>query len=86
MSQEQFYQTVQLQEEYEMRLKNFTQELREEFEMSGVQYCLYCLTDRGNKYSCCHENHFGTFNDLPKEDQDYLIQEEIDNYQEWSKK
>ena len=86
MSQKQFYQTVQLQEEYEMRLKNFAQELREEFEASTTEYCLYCLKERAGKMGCCQENHFGLFTDLPQEDQDYLIQEEIDNYQEWSKK
>ena len=86
MSQEQFYQTVQMQEEYEMRLKNFVQELREEFEASSEQYCMYCLTERGDKNGCCEENHFSTFADLPQEDQDFLIQEEIDKYEEWSKK
>ena len=89
MSQQQFYETVQRQEEWEndMKLKTFAQEIREEMISSQREYCCYCLTPKGDKWHCCQENDFVTFADLYEEDQEFLIQEEIDcAYNAWDKK
>lgn len=88
MSQQQFYETVQRQEEQEndMKLKTFAQEIKEELMSSQTQYCCYCLTPKGDKYHCCQENDFVTFADLYEEDQKFLIEEAIEEYEEWSKK
>lgn len=87
MSQQQFYETVQRQEEWEndMKLKTFADNIRQELMQSDEQYCYYCLTPKEEKWHCCQENHFGRFADLPEEDQNFLIQEEIDEYERLSK-
>jgi hypothetical protein len=38
-------------------------------------YCVYCVTPKGDSYSCCQENHFVPFNDLYPEDQAALLEE-----------
>jgi hypothetical protein len=38
-------------------------------------YCVYCLTPKGDSYSCCQENHFVPFGDLYPEDQAALLEE-----------
>lgn len=88
MSQQQFFETVQRQEEWEneMKLKTFADNIRQELRQSDEEYCYYCLTPKGDKWHCCKENHFGHFSDLYEEDQDFLVQEAIDEYEEWSKK
>lgn len=87
MSQQQFYETVQRQEEWEndMKLKTFADNIKEELSQSDEQYCYYCLTPKGTKWHCCHENHFGTFSDLDDDLQKILIQAEIDEYERLSK-
>ena len=87
MSQQQFFETVQRQEEWEndMKLKTFADNIKEELSKSREEYCYYCLTPKGEKWHCCKENHFGTFSDLPEDDQAFLIQEEIDEYERLSK-
>lgn len=87
MSLQQLYETVIREEEYIMeQRKTFASELRSEFMKSGQEYCYYCLKPKGDKHHCCSENHFGTFADLPKDDQDTIIDEEIEIYDEWSRK
>lgn len=87
MSLQQLYETVIREEEYIMeQRKTFAEELRSEFMKSDTQYCLYCLAPKGDKYHCCEENHFGTFAELPEDDQEILIEGEIDAYEEWSRK
>ena len=54
MSQEQFYQTVQMQQEYEM--KSWVEQYLDE--EANVEYCPYCMSPRGGKRSCCGEVHF----------------------------
>lgn len=38
-------------------------------------YCVYCLTPKGDRFSCCQENHFVPFDDLYPEDQAVLLEE-----------
>lgn len=87
MSLQQLYETVIREEEYIMdQRKTFAEELRSEFLRSGTEYCLYCMEPKGDKHHCCGENHFATFVDMPEEDQEWLIEQEIDMYDEWSRK
>jgi len=69
-----------------MKLKNFAQEIKEEMQQSDTKYCCYCLMPQDGKLGCCQENHFVTFNDLYEEDQKFLMQEAIDEYETWSAK
>jgi hypothetical protein len=69
-----------------MKLKNFRQEIRDELMRSTTQYCCYCGDRKGGKYVCCGEAHFVHFGDLYEEDQDAIIQDELDEYEDWSKK
>lgn len=73
MSQQEFYETVQRQEEH---MKDFLETAKEEFK--GIQYCPYCMEPRGNKMSCCSEVHFVDFEDLDDDTQRNIIQEEYD--------
>lgn len=86
MSLQQLYETVIREEEYIMeQRKTFEEELVSEFMNSDMQYCLYCLTPKGDKLHCCEESDFGTFAELPKEDQAILVEEEVEAYKEWSR-
>jgi hypothetical protein len=69
-----------------MKVKNFREEIRDELMGSSTEYCCYCLDPKGSKYSCCKENHFVPFSDLYEDDQNYLIDEQVDEYEDWSKK
>jgi hypothetical protein len=73
MSQEQFYQTVQMQEEY---MKTFLEEAKEN--LIGVFYCPYCMEPKGHKLSCCKETHFLEFQDFDDATQTKIVQEEYD--------
>lgn len=87
MSLQQLYETVIRQEEYEMDQRTaFAEELHSEFMHSDRQYCTYCLEPRLEKQSCCGENHWATYAELPEEDQEYLVEEEINFYDRWSRK
>lgn len=72
MSQEQFYQTVQLQQEYIM--KSWVEQYLDE--QAEVEYCPYCMNERGEKMSCCHEVHFIKFKDLEFKEQMDIAHEE----------
>ena len=85
MSQEQFYQTVQMEEEYMSKMKEFTQQMREEFMASDEQYCCYCGEAKHGKHVCCGENHFVPFSDLYEDMQDAIIQEELNEYEKATK-
>jgi hypothetical protein len=41
-------------------------------DMDGVEFCAYCLEERGDKRSCCQENHWVVYEDLDEETQEYL--------------
>jgi hypothetical protein len=41
-------------------------------DLDGVEFCTYCLEERGDKRSCCHENHWVEYKDLDEETQEYL--------------
>ena len=69
-----------------MKLKDFREEIRDELMRSTTEYCCYCCTPKGSKYVCCGECHFVQFSDLYEEDQNELIQNELDEYEKWSKK
>jgi hypothetical protein len=74
MSQEQFYQTVQMQEEY---MKDFLIQAKED--LHGVQYCPYCMEPRNDKRSCCGEVHFLEFQEFDDETQTQIVQDEYDS-------
>ena len=38
----------------------------------STQYCCYCGQAK-YRFGCCGENHFQTFADMEKEDQDYIV-------------
>jgi hypothetical protein len=87
MSLQQLYETVIREEEYIMdKRRDMRGEFRSEFMNSGQEYCLYCLDIKGDRRHCCGENHFGTFAELPKDDQETLLDQEVDQYDEWSRK
>ena len=46
---------------------------------SDLEYCYYCFTTKGDRIGCCGENHFGTFADLYKEDQDAIVDALLDD-------
>jgi hypothetical protein len=87
MSLQQLYETVIREEEYIMeKRRDLRAEFRSEFMSSGQEYCLYCIEPKGDRHSCCGENHFSTFADLPPEDQEYMLDAEVEIYDEWSRK
>jgi len=47
-------------------------------EFQGIDYCCYCLVPKGEKYSCCYENHFIPFEDLDIQEQKEIIEDEIE--------
>jgi len=46
---------------------------------SSTEYCYYCGTPRGDRIGCCGANHFGTFSDMYKEDQDAIVDELLED-------
>jgi len=65
------------------KVKTFKEEIESELRNSDQKYCCYCLEPQ-TSFSCCQENHFVTFNDLYEEDQSALIQQQIEEYEQWS--
>ena len=59
-------------------MKEFYQQMKEEFLRSDTEYCYYCLEPKYDKWSCCQENHFGCFKDLYEEDQHHIITAEYE--------
>ena len=45
----------------------------------STEYCYYCGATRGDRIGCCGENHFGTFADMYKEDQDAIVDELLED-------
>jgi len=44
-----------------------------------TQYCCYCGEGRGERFSCCSENHFETYAQMYKErKEEFLSYEEYD--------
>jgi hypothetical protein len=74
MSQQEFYETVQRQEEH---MKDFLEQAKED--LKGVEYCPYCIEPRNDKRSCCGENHFIYFEDLDDDTQREIVQDEYDS-------
>jgi hypothetical protein len=74
MSQQEFYETVQRQEEH---MKDFLESAKED--LKGVEYCPYCIEPRGDKRSCCGENHFINFEDFDDDTQRDIVQAEYDS-------
>lgn len=84
---QEWYETVAREEEYIMeKRRDFRGEIESEFMKSAHEYCAYCLKPRADQLSCCEENHWMKFSELPKDDQDTLIDKEIGIYEEWSRK
>lgn len=50
-------------------------------ELSSDKYCPYCLEAQGEKWHCCQENHFLSFNDLYKSDQEEMIDWTVSFYE-----
>jgi len=48
----------------------------EELMADGTQYCCYC-GDEKVRFHCCGENHFQTFAQMDKEDQDEFLKAEL---------
>jgi len=48
----------------------------EELMADGTQYCCYC-GDEKVRFHCCGENHFQTFAQMDKEDQDEFLEAEL---------
>jgi hypothetical protein len=86
MSQEAFYYQVQMQEFEEfMKVKDFVQQMREEFMASKDGYCCYCGEAQHGRASCCGESDFVPFAELYEDMQDEIIQEELYKYEEATK-
>ena len=87
MSLQQLYETVVREEEYIMeKRRDLRAEFRSEFMSSQAEYCLYCLEPKRDRLHCCGENHFAIFSELPKEDQESMLDDEVEIYEEWSRK
>lgn len=84
MSHQQFYETVQLEEEYMSKMKSFVDELRTEFTLSEQEYCCYCGNEKAEG-PCCGEEHFVTFADLGEDVQNVILDAEIKYYEESTK-
>jgi hypothetical protein len=69
-----------------MRMNEYKQELINYHKRSGEEYCCYCLEFKGEKISCCSENHFLTFADLDQDGQDSIIEVELAEHEEWRNK
>jgi hypothetical protein len=41
-----------------------------------MMYCCYCLEPQGDKFHCCQENHFVTFDELDFDQQEIVIEDE----------
>lgn len=39
-------------------------------------YCCYCGQRQGDKFMCCEENHFVPFNELDKDMQQAILEDE----------
>lgn len=68
-----------------MKMKEFEEEIRKELMQSDTLYCVYCMEPKGDNTVCCHEYHFVTFNEMYPQDQQALVQEQLDEYEKWSK-
>ena len=60
-------------------MKTLFELYREQF--SDILYCCYCLEPKGDRWSCCQENHFIEFKDLDIEEQKIIINDELDQNQ-----
>ena len=49
---------------------------REEMMTDGTQYCCYC-GDEKVRFQCCGENHFQTFAQMDKDEQDEFLEAEL---------
>jgi len=49
---------------------------REEMMTDGTQYCCYC-GDEKVRFQCCGENHFQTFAQMDKDEQDEFLKAEL---------
>ena len=47
-------------------------------EQANVEYCCYCFSIRGDRRSCCSENHFVAYKDLDDDTQQRIAQEEYE--------
>lgn len=68
MSQEQFYQTVQMQQEYEAhQMKKWLEQYIDE--TADQLVCTHCYQFKGEAQSCCDDKDWMFFRDLPLKDQ-----------------
>lgn len=65
MSQEQFYQTVQMEQEYRMKtwLEQFIEENADQL------VCTYCHEIKGDALGCCDDKSWAFFRDLTLKEQ-----------------
>lgn len=55
-------------------MKSWLQEFIKD--QASVEYCPYCMEERGSKRSCCSEVHFIEFRDLDDESQRQIAMDE----------
>jgi hypothetical protein len=73
MSQQQFYETVQREEEWrDMWCKQYLEESADDL------YCWHCLYLVEDKTKCCNATSFVKLRNLPLEDQMAVISDEYD--------
>ena len=54
-------------------------ELHDFYMMYSTEYCCYCSEGRGERLSCCQENHFETYAEMDKDRrEEFLSYEEYD--------
>lgn len=87
MSHQQFYETVQREEEWEhdMKMKTYKERLHEELTKETQEYCCYCGQQRYS-LGCCGEVHFVTYKEMDKEWQEDILENQLEEYIKWSEK
>lgn len=56
-------------------IKDAVQDAIEYLNQSTTEFCCYCGERRDAKWWCCGENHFETFKDMDRENQQVFIDE-----------
>lgn len=51
------------------------EELHQMYMADSTEYCNYCCESRGDRLSCCQENHFSTYADMDKDSRKELLDE-----------
>ena len=57
-----------------------------ELQKNNDLYCPYCVCLKGEKQTCCEEYKFLPFNKLHKKYQDTLVQDMVDEYEDYAQR